>query len=473
MNPPPNDPPPHRPILIALIVSTAFFMQQLDGTVIATALPQMAISFHDTPVNVSIGMTVYLLTLAVFIPASGWMADRYGARTIFGSAILVFTIGSVLCGLASTLPLFTLARMLQAIGGAMMVPVGRLIVLRSVEKHELIRSMAFVSIPGLVAPVLGPPLGGFITTYFTWRWIFFLNIPIGLAGIALVAIFFQNLRSEERGPFDLIGFVLSGAGLACLMFGFTSLGHAGGSAAFSILFLTIGAALAVLAYRHFRRHPQPLLNLETLRIRNFAIATVWGGSLFRITIGSTPFLWPLMFQTSFGMSAFTSGLYMMACTGGDLGAQALTRQIVRRFGFRNVLVINGFICTAFFAACLAFRPGLPAAIIIFVLIAIGMSRSLQFTSLNALGYVDVPVPLMSSATSLASTIQQLSVGVGVASGALILHLAARSHGEGSSTDYSLADFQVAFVAMTVIVLGSTLHFLRLRPTAGAAASGRS
>ena len=472
MNPPPTIPPLHRPILIALIVSCAFFMQQLDGTVIATALPQMAISFNDTPVNVSIGMTAYLLTLAVFIPSSGWMADRFGARTIFGSAIAVFTIGSVLCGLASTLPLFTAARMLQAVGGAMMVPVGRLIVLRSVEKHELIRSMAFVSIPGLVAPVLGPPLGGFITTYFSWRWIFFLNIPIGLVGIVLVALFFQNLRSEDRRRFDAVGFVLTGAGLACLMFGFTSLGRTTGDAAVSIATLAVGAVLAGFAYRHVRRHPEPLLNLETLRIRNFAIATLWGGSLFRITIGSTPFLWPLMFQTSFGMSAFVSGLYMMACTGGDLSAQALTRKIVRSFGFRNVLVVNGFVCTAFFGLCVAFRPSSPAIFIILVLLVIGMSRSLQFTSLNALGYVDVPVPLMSSATSLASTIQQLSIGIGVAFGALVLHTAARARGEASAA-YSVADFHIAFVAITLIAFASTLHFLRLRPSAGAAASGRS
>jgi EmrB/QacA subfamily drug resistance transporter len=451
--------PPRRPILIALIVSCGFFMNQLDGTVIATALPQMARSFHDTPVNVSIGMTAYLLTLAVFIPSSGWMADRFGSRTVFGSAIAVFTIGSVLCGLAPTLPAFTAARILQAIGGAMMVPVGRLVVLRSVEKHELIRSMAFVSIPGLVAPVIGPPLGGFITTYFSWRWIFFLNIPIGLAGIVLVALFFANIREEERRPFDLAGFVLGGGGLAALMFGLTSLGHAGADPHLAIGMLLAGAVLAVFAYLHVRRAPYPLVNLETLRIRNFSIATLWGGTLFRITIGSTPFLWPLMFQTTFGMSAFTSGLYLMACTGGDLGAQVFCRKIVRHFGFRNTLVVNGFLCSALFAACISFAPSSPAWFIIVVLLAIGVARSLQFTSLNALGYVDVPPPLMSSATSLAGTLQQLSIGLGVAFGALILHVAG-------------GDFRVAFLAMTLIGLGSTAHFLRLRPTAGDAARGR-
>ena len=463
--------PPRRPILIALIVSCGFFMNQLDGTVIATALPQMARTFHDTPVNVSIGMTAYLLTLAVFIPSSGWMADRYGSRTVFGSAIAVFTIGSILCGFSPTLPAFTAARILQAVGGAMMVPVGRLVVLRSVEKHELIRAMAFVSIPGLVAPVLGPPLGGFITTYFSWRWIFFLNIPIGLVGVALVALFFANIREEERRPFDVVGFVLSGAGLAALMFGLTSLGRGTASPTLAVGMLLAGAVLAALAYLHVRRSPHPLVNLETLRIRTFAIATLWGGTLFRITIGSTPFLWPLMFQTTFGMTAFGSGLYMMACTGGDLAAQAFCRKVVRHFGFRNTLVINGFACTAFFGACVAFAPSSAPAFIIAVLLAIGVSRSLQFTSLNALGYVDVPPPLMSSATSLASTLQQLSIGMGVAIGALILHVSARAHGEVSQS-YSLTDFHVAFIAMTFIALGSTLHFLRLRPSAGDSARRR-
>jgi EmrB/QacA subfamily drug resistance transporter len=463
--------PPRRPFLIALIVSCGFFMNQLDSTVIATALPQMARSFHETPVNVSIGITAYVLTLAAFIPASGWMTDRYGSRTVFGSAIAVFTLGSVLCGLAPGLPAFTAARILQAIGGAMMVPVGRLVVLRSVEKHELIRAMAFVSIPGLVAPVIGPPLGGFITTYASWRWIFFLNIPIGLIGVALVAIFFANVREDERRPFDVAGFVLSGAGLAALMFGLSSLGRESASAGLAVGILAIGAVLAVLAYRHIRRSPHPLVNLETLRIRNFAIATLWGGTLFRMTIGSTPFLWPLMFQTTFGMSAFVSGLYMMACTGGDLGAQAFCRKVVRHFGFRNTLVFNGFACTALFAACVTFAPGSPPAFIIAVLLAIGVSRSLQFTSLNALGYVDVPPPLMSSATSLAGTLQQLSIGMGVAFGALILHVAAQARGEAAQS-YSLGDFHVAFVAMTVIALGSTFHFLRLGASAGEAARGR-
>jgi len=321
-----------------------------------------------------------------------------------------------------------------------------------------------------VAPVIGPLLGGFITTYFSWRWIFFLNIPIGLAGIALVAIFMPNPRADERRPFDVVGFVLTGAGLAALMFGINSLGRSSGSIGLTLATLTAGVAFATLAYRHIRRHPHPLVNLATLRIRNFAIATLWGGSLFRITIGSTPFLWPLMFQTSFGMSAFASGAYMVACTGGDLGAQAFVRKVVRRFSFRNLLIVNGFACTLLFAACATFSPSSPPAFIIVTLIAIGISRSLEFTTLNALGYVDVPTPLMSSATSLASTIQQLSIGLGVAIGALILDVAARSRGEASQV-YSLTDFHIAFVAMALFAFAATLHFLRLQPTAGAAARG--
>lgn len=460
---------PRRPLLIALIVSSAFFMQMLDGTIIATALPQMAQSFRDTPVNVSIGMTVYLLTLAVFIPTSGWMADRFGARTVFGGAIVVFTLGSILCGMSMTLGEFTAARILQAIGGAMMVPVGRLTVLRTAPKNELIRSMQFITIPGLVAPVLGPPLGGFITSYASWRWIFYLNVPIGLAGVVLVMLFMQNFRTEERRPFDVTGFVLSGAGFASLMYGISQISHSETNWPVALAVLAIGAGLAAGAIVHARHHPHPLIDLATLRIPTFALATVWGGSLFRITVGATPFLWPLMFQVNFGMSAFASGLLIAWCAAGDLGMQTLTRPILRRFGFRNVMLVNGSLCTVAIFACMVFGPQTPQFVIAAILLAIGILRSLQFTALHALSYVDIPPPLMSSATALAATVQQLSIGFGVAFGAFTLHVAAQLHG-GSQT-YSVTDFRIAFAAIGVCALLSTLHFLRLAPTAGVEASG--
>lgn len=459
-----------RSVLVALIVSCAFFMQQLDSTAIATALPQMARSLHDTPVNLSIGLTVYLLTLAVFIPSSGWMADRFGSRSVFVAAIAIFTLGSILCGISGSLWQFVGARILQGIGGAMMVPVGRLIVLRSAQKHELIRSMQFVTIPGLTAPVLGPPVGGLIATYASWRWIFFLNVPIGVVGIALALAFMQDLRAEERRAFDAVGFALSGTGLACLMFGFSAGGRGGTSPALALSVLLAGAVLFALALLHARRHPEPLLNLGPLRYRNFAIATIFGGALFRVTIGATPLLWALLFQTVFGMTAFISGVLMMVCTGGDLAMQAVTRRTLRRFGFRNTMIVNGLICALGVFACMAFSAQGPRALIVGVLLWIGLSRSLQFTALNALGYVDIPPPMMSSATSLASTIQQLSAGVGVAFGAVVLHASSVLRG-GSAQSFDVTDFRIAFAAIGLTALISAFNFRRLLPQAGAEVSG--
>lgn len=447
-------------------------MQQLDSTVIATALPQMARTFHETPVNVSIGMSVYLLTLAVFIPTSGWVADRFGSRTIFSAAITVFTVGSVLCGFSESLWEFAGSRILQAMGGAMMVPVGRLVVLRTAERHELIRAMQYITIPGLVAPVLGPPLGGFITTFASWRWIFFLNIPIGLIGLVLVFVFMQNHRDQERRPFDVTGFLLSGVGLASLMYGFTLLGRDGGYWLLTTGVLCLGALLGWFAVRHARRHPTPLVDLSPLRIPAFAIAVLNGGALFRITIGATPFLWPLMFQLGFGMSAFISGLLVMACTGGDLAAQAITRPVIRRFGFRGTMVFGGAITTAFVLSCALFTRQTPIVAIVAVLVAIGAFRSLQFTAINTLAYIDVPQTKMSAASSLASTSQQMSFGLGVAFGAFALHTTAFFRGAaGRALD--VTDFRIAFVAVGIIGIISTLQFTKMRADTGADLTGRS
>jgi len=446
-----------RPFLIALIVACAFFMEQLDGTVIATALPQMARSFHDNPVDVGMGMTAYLLTLAVFIPISGWMADRFGARTIFRGAISVFTVASILCGFSTSLEHFVAARIVQGIGGAMMVPVGRLVVLRTAEKHELVRAMAFITTPGLVAPVLGPPLGGFITTYATWRWIFFLNIPIGIVGLILVALFMPNPRAEEHHAFDPLEFILTGTGLASLMYGIDMVERPDANWSAASAFCAVGLIVGTIAVVHARRSPHPLVDLSTLRIPTFATATLWSGVLYRIVIGSTPFLWPLMFQISFGLTPFASGLLVIGCALGDLSMKSVTTQILRRFGFRRVLVTNGVIAAVLIALSGMFTKETPPAAIFVVLIAVGMSRSMQFTSLNALGYADVPAAKMSSASALASTLQQLSFGMGIAVGALALKLS--------------KSFHLALLAMGCLALLSALPCIRLDPQAGAEVSG--
>jgi len=462
--------PERRPVLIALLAACAFFMEQLDGSIIATALPQMAKTFHENPVNLSIGISAYLLTLAIFIPASGWMADRYGSKNVFLGAIAIFTAASVLCGWSNALWSFTAARVLQGFGGAMMVPVGRLVVLRTSDKRDLINMMQLVSVPGLVAPVIGPPVGGFITTFASWRWIFYLNVPIGLLGLALVAAFMTNYRAEERRSFDTMGFFLSGIGLAALLFGLNQLGVANLDRAIAYVLIAFGAVFCALAAAHMLRAPHPLLDLSLLRIPTFALPTLFAGAGLRVVIGSTPFLWPLMFQIGMGMTAFVSGLVFFACAAGDLWMKAYSARLVRRFGFRRTLLYNGFAAAAAFGLCATFSATTPFVVIALVLFAIGMFRSVQFGNVNALAYVDIPPERMSAATSLASTTHQVLFGSGIAFGALALQLGTWWN-HTPPPNFTVADFRVAFIVGAALIAISSARFARLDPRAGAAASG--
>lgn len=455
--------------LVALIVACALFMELLDGSVIATALPQMARAFHENPVNLSIGMSAYLLTLAIFIPSSGWMADRFGAKTIFLSAIAVFTVASVLCGLSNTLLEFTAARIVQGIGGAMMVPVGRLVILRTTEKTELVNMMQFFVTPGLVAPILGPPVGGFITTFSSWRWIFFLNVPLGLLALVLVSVFMDEIKSHAVRAFDTLGFVLSGAGLASLLFGLDQLGRPSIDPALTAGLIGAGVVVCTVAVLHLRRTPAGLLDLSLFRIPTFALPTLFAGTGFRIVIGSTPFLWPLLFQVGFGMTAFASGSLVIACAGGDLCTKAFANRILRRWGFRNTLFVNGILVALAVLACATFSATMPVAAIAAILCVVGVFRSVQFGAFNALTYVDVPPEKMSSASSLAATLQQMSFGLGVAFGAMALHLAAALNGRGRG--FTVSDFRFAFAAAAVLALASAFVFSRLPRDAGAAATG--
>jgi EmrB/QacA subfamily drug resistance transporter len=461
--------PPRRASLIAILVAGAFFMENLDGTVIATALPQMGESFHVSPVDLNMGMTAYLLMLAVFIPISGWVADRFGARTVFASAIVVFTASSILCGLSTGLWEFTASRIVQGIGGAMMVPVGRLVVLRTTEKHNLVRSIAYITWPGLVAPILGPPVGGFITTYASWHWIFFLNVPLGVIGIILAFLWITNSKVDQLKPFDWTGFALSSSACTTFMYGLELVGRQDPPWRTTSLFLASGLTLGTLAVVHFRRSSAPLIDLASLKIKTFAI-TVSGGSLFRIAISVSPFLLPLMFQVGFGLSAFQSGLLMLALFAGNLGMKTVTTPLLKRFGFRNILIVNGILTAFLILACATLSPHTPRTIIAAVLFLNGLSRSMQFTSLSTIVYVDVPKSQLSSATSFSSMVTQMSMGMGVAVGAIALRLAAMLKGNNTGVP-SITDFHIAFVFVAVLTAVAVLDCFTLDPDAGAVVSG--
>jgi EmrB/QacA subfamily drug resistance transporter len=459
--------PALRSVLVPLIVACALFMENLDSTVIATALPAIARSLDEDPLRLNLAITSYLLSLAVFIPLSGWVADRFGARSVFRAAIVTFTLGSACCGLAHSLPQLVAARILQGLGGAMMVPVGRLVMLRSVPKSELVRAMSYLTVPALLGPVMGPPLGGFIVTYSSWRWIFYINLPIGLLGVVLATLFIDNVKEEACWPLDVRGFVLAGIGLAGLMFGFETAGRGVLPLPAVAALLAAGAISIALYILHSRVHAYPIIDLGLLRIPTFRSA-VLGGGLFRIGIGALPFLLPLMLQLGFGLTPFASGLLTFASAAGAMTMKMTAAPIIRSLGFRRVLLGNAVISSAFVASYALFSPATPHWVILLALLAGGFFRSLQFTSTNTLIFADVPPAMMSRATSFQSMAQQLSVSIGVGAGALLLHLTLLVAGRAT---LGADDFAAAFVAVGLIALTSVLFYLPLAREAGAEVSG--
>ena len=378
-----------RPILVPLVVACAMFMQNLNSTVIATALPTIARSLDESPLTLNVAITCYLLSLAVFIPISGWTADRFGARRVFSAAIVVFTLGSIGCGMANSLAALVAARIVQGMGGALMVPVGRLVLLRTVEKSDLVRAMSYVSVPALIGPVMGPPLGGFIVTYWSWRWIFFINIPIGILGIILVNLLVGDLKEGGRRPFDFGGFVLTGVGLATLAFGFENVARGALPNILVAALLIVGAGCTVLYVRHARRVAHPIIDLALFQIPTYAAASI-GGFLFRMGLGALPFLLPLMLQVGFGLDPLSSGLLTFASAAGAMTMKMTAARIIRTLGFRIVLVGDAVISALFLFSYSLFRPTTPHLVIFLALLAGGFFRSLQMTSINTLSYADVP-----------------------------------------------------------------------------------
>ncbi|MFJ8467524.1 MFS transporter [Streptomyces swartbergensis] len=454
----------------ALLVAGAFFMEFLDGTIISTAAPEMAAALHVRPVDIGVTMTAYLVTVAVLIPVSGWAADRYGARRIFTWAIALFTVASLLCATATSLPELVAMRVLQGAGGAMMVPVGRLVVLRGTAKPDLLRVVAYLTWPGLVAPVLAPVLGGLFTTYASWRWIFLVNVPLGVLALVLALRTVPGgLREPDRPPLDLAGFVLGGSGAAALVYGMELLGGQRPEWAVAGGVTAAGALLCALTARHLLRVRHPLIDLRTLRVRTFLVSNA-GGALFRAAITAVPFLLPLMFQGAFGWSPAASGLALIGVFAGNIAVKPCTTPLSRRFGFRRVLVVNGAATAVTFVLCGLIGARTPMAAVVAALFVGGVCRSISLSGYTTMAFADIEAARTSTANALSSTVQQLATGMGVAFAALALRVA----GPLSSLvgpRGPAAPYQMAFMLLALLPLAAVAEAVRLPPDAGSSVTG--
>lgn len=455
---------PRLRILIPLIVGCAFFMEGLDSTMIAVSIPAMAKSLGESPLRLNLVITTYLLSLAVFIPVSGWIADRFGARRVFCAAVLIFALGSALCGLADSLPMLIIMRIVQGFGGAMMTPVGRLILLRSFPRASLVSAMNWMTIPAMIGPMVGPVVGGFLTDYASWRWIFYLNIPIGLVGGGLALWLFENFRAPAPARFDLVGFAISGVALFLLDVAIENVGRPLLPPALGFAFFPL-ALVMLLAYWHHARHSAaPVLDLNLLSIKTFNIGTVTGG-ICRMGLDATPFLLPLLFQVGFGLSPLQAGLLSFSSTFGAMFVRIFSRILLRFVGFRRTLVGGALLSAAVTAGYALLSAQTPHWIIIVVVLVSGCIRSIQYLALNTISYADVPSAMLSRSTSVSGVAQQLARGFGVAIGAALLALIA------GSEPVTTGDFRIVFLLIALLPLSSVIGFLRLTETDGAEVSG--
>jgi EmrB/QacA subfamily drug resistance transporter len=452
---------------LALLVAGAFFMEILDGTVIAPAAPHIAAELGVAPVDINVAITAYVLTLAVLIPISGWLADRFGARRIFTIALVVFTVASAACAAAPTLPVLTATRVLQGVGGAMMVPVGRLVVLRTTAKPDLVRAIAFLTWPALAAPVIAPALGGLLSSYASWRWIFLINVPLGVAAVVLARRLVPDLRSPEVGALDRRGFALTALGVGALVVGMEGLGAQPTRWVGAGVALVLAATAIGLGVRHLLRVRRPLLDLRILRIPSYRV-TALGGTVFRAVITAIPFLLPLLFQLGFGWTAAEAGLVVIALFVGNVGIKPATTPLMRRFGIRTVM-LGAIAGSALCLVAMAFlQPGTPLVLLLALLLLSGIFRSVGFTAYNTVAFADVEPARMSGANTLMSTLQDLGAGLGVAVAALLVRL-----GEVVGPAEASWPYRAAFVLLAVLLLGPTAEGLALHRRTGDAITGRA
>ncbi len=455
--------------LVPAIIGTALLMQTLDATVLTNALPTMARALREDPIHLNMAIAVYLLASAIFLPISGWAADRYGAKKIFLFAIAGFALACAACGFAQNLPELLIARLFQGAAGAMMGPVGRLVLLRSTPRHDLVRAMSVLTMPALLGPVIGPPIGGAIVTYGSWRWIFFFNLPIAAVGLYMLWRYIDDVREETRTPLDWTGLFLTGLGMAGVVWGFDNLGRGSLPAWAVAAMMTGGAACLVAFVWHARRIDHAILDLNLLKIRTFT-ASVVGGAFMRVGMGATPFILALLLQVAFGLTPFEAGMMTFASAAAALVMKTCAPPILARFGFKKTLSVNGVIVAVMFVAYALFRPGTPHWLIYAVLLTGGFFRSLQFTSLNGLAFADVDHVQMSRASTMSTMGQQLSQSIGIGMAATLLHL---SLVQAHATRLTAGIIAPTFWVIGAVALVSVLFFLPLPADAGAGLHGRN
>ncbi|GLB49278.1 MFS transporter [Neptunitalea sp. Y10] len=436
-------------------------MENLDSTAITTAIPKMAQDFSVDPVTMSMGITSYVIMLAVFIPISGWFAERFGTRNIFSIAIAGFTISSALCGLSYSLPIFIGARILQGIFGALMVPVGRLAVLSNTEKKDLVTTIAYLSWPGLAGPICGPFLGGFFTTYFTWHWIFFVNVPLGIIAILLTFKYIPKSTQHFKKKLDWVGFLLSGIGLLAFMIGIELASETHINLAL-VISLFVGALILLgISVWHSFKIEHPLIDYSVMKIRTFKV-TFTSGTITQIVINTAPYVLPLFFQIGFGMSAFNAGLLYMFSMIGNLAMKPATIWITRKFNFKAVLVVNGLLLALAVFLQSYLQPETPYWLMAALLFCSGLTRSMQYSSMNTLAFADINDKEMNNANTLNSTLRQIALATGISIGALLLHLSANYHGNGSN--YQVEDFQLTLQIIAIIGVLAIYDFFTIKKT---------
>lgn len=452
--------------VVPLILAVALFMEQMDSTVIATSLPVIAQDLDTSPIALKLALTTYLVALAIFIPASGWMADRFGARRVFMIAIGVFMAGSLACAVADSISAFVVARFVQGMGGSMMTPIARLVLVRATGRDRLVEAMAWLAVPALVGPLVGPPIGGFLTTYVSWHWIFLINIPIGILGLAASYVFLPVIPGEEMGRLDARGFVLSGLAASGIVFGLSVISLPALPMVYGVVSVIAGIVCVGIYLIHAKRAAKPVLDLTLFAIPTFR-ASILSASIARLGIGATPFLLPLMLQLGFGLSAFESGMVTFVAAIGALTMKFATARIYASFGFRRVLIATIAISGLLLMVMGLFSPALPFALIYAVLLLGGLSRSLMFTGTNVLVFADVEPERTGAATAIASVFQQVTLALGVAVAGLLVETSMAWRGE----DLGLADFQFAFLVVGAIAILGIFPVMRLDARAGSRVSG--